>query len=253
MRQVFPAPGPDLDDGALASLYAFPAGSGWVRANMVASADGAAEASGQSAGLSSAGDRRLFAVLRGLADVILAGAGTARDEKYKPVRPPEGGRGGGWGASLRSGRPAVPPIAVVSARLDVDPSSALFTSAAADSRTIVITCSSSPADQRAALASAGADVIVAGSSSVDLKAALDTLASRGLTRVSCEGGPHLLGSLGAAGLLDELCLTVGPLLAGPGATRVMAGSPWDPATPHRMHLAHVLEEDSFLFTRYTRP
>jgi riboflavin biosynthesis pyrimidine reductase len=249
MRQLFPAPapGPDLDDDALASLYAFPAGSGWVRANMVASADGAAEASGQSAGLSSAGDRRLFAVLRGLADVILAGAGTARAEKYKPMRPREV-----W-SSLRSGRPAVPPIAIVSARLDVDPSSALFTSAAADSHTIVITCSSSPADQRAALASAGADVIVAGSSSVDLKAALDALASRGLTRVSCEGGPHLLGSLGAAGLLDELCLTVGPLLAGPGATRVMAGSPWQPATPERMRLAHVLEEDSFFFTRYTRP
>jgi riboflavin biosynthesis pyrimidine reductase len=247
VRQLFPAPGPDLDDGALASLYAFPAGSGWVRANMVASADGAAEASGQSAGLSSAGDRRLFAVLRGLADVILAGAGTARDEKYKPVRPREV-----W-SSLRSGRPAVPPIAILSARLDLDPSAALFTSAPHDAATIVITCSSSPAAQRAALASAGADVIVAGSSSVDLKAALEALASRGLTHVSCEGGPHLLGSLGAAGLLDELCLTVGPLLAGPGATRVMAGTPWQPATPQRMRLAHVLEEDSFLFTRYTRP
>ena len=247
MRQLFPVPGPDLDDGALASLYAFPAGSGWVRANMVASADGAAEASGQSAGLSSAGDRRLFAVLRGLADVILAGAGTARDEKYKPVRPREV-----W-SSLRSGRPAVPPIAILSARLDLDPSAALFTSAPHDAATIVITCSSSPAAQRAALASAGADVIVAGSSSVDLKAALEALASRGLTHVSCEGGPHLLGSLGAAGLLDELCLTVGPLLAGPGAMRVMSGSPWQPATPHPMRLAHVLEEDGFLFTRYTRP
>jgi riboflavin biosynthesis pyrimidine reductase len=252
MRQVFPSAGPDLDDEALAALYAFPAGAGpsgaaWVRANMVASADGAAEASGQSAGLSSAGDRRLFAVLRGLADVIVAGAGTVRAEKYQPVRPREV-----W-SSLRSGRPPVPPIAVVSGQLDLDPSSSLFTSAPADARTIVITCSSSPADRRAALTAASADVIVAGSSSVDLKDALEALRSRGLSHVSCEGGPHLLGDLGAAGLLDELCLTIGPLLAGPGAGRVTAGAPWPPGLMRQMGLAHVLEEDSFLFTRYTRP
>jgi riboflavin biosynthesis pyrimidine reductase len=244
VRQVFPVAGPDLDDGGLASLYAFPPGEGWVRANMVASADGAAVVSGKSGGLSSGADRRLFAVLRGLADVIVAGAGTVRAEGYQPVRPFEAG------SSLRSGRPLVPAIAVVSGRLDLDPSSPLFTSAPAGARTIVITCASSPPDVRAAL-SLVADVIVAGDTAVDLKAALESLASWGLTRVSCEGGPHLLGDLGAAGLLDELCLTVGPLLAGPGATRVMAGGPWQ-SGPHGMRLAHVLEDDGFLFTRYVR-
>jgi riboflavin biosynthesis pyrimidine reductase len=247
MHQVCPVSGDDLDDAALAALYAFPSGAGWVRANMVASADGAAEASGKSGGLSSAGDRRLFAVLRGLADVILAGAGTVRAESYQPVRPREV-----W-SSLRAGRAATPPIAVVSARLGIDPSSSLITSAPADARTIVITCDQSPAAQRSALTAAGADVIVAGSSSVDLKVALEALCSRGLSHVSCEGGPHLLGDLGAAGLLDELCLTVGPLLTGPGAGRVTAGDPWPATSPHRMRLAHVLEEDGFLFTRYTRP
>lgn len=244
MRQVFPVAGPDLDDGGLASLYAFPSGEGWVRANMVASADGAAVVSGKSGGLSSDADRRLFAVLRGLADVIVAGAGTVRAENYQPARAREV-----W-SSLRSGRPSVPAIAVVSGRLELDPSSELFASAPDDARTIVITCAASPPDVRAALSSI-ADVIVAGDTAVDLKVAVESLASRGLTRVSCEGGPHLLGDLGAAGLLDELCLTVGPLLAGPGATRVMAGQPW-PSDPHRMRLAHVLEDDGFLFTRYVR-
>jgi riboflavin biosynthesis pyrimidine reductase len=215
-----------------------------VRANMVASADGAAVLSGKSGGLSSEGDRRLFAVLRGLADVILAGAGTVRAEGYKPVKPREV-----W-SSLRSGRPSVPAIAVVSGRLDLDPSSALFTAAPTEARTIVITCASSPPDVRAAL-SLVADVIVAGDTAVDLKAALESLASRGLTRVSCEGGPHLLGDLGAAGVLDELCLTVSPLLGGPGSARVMAGDQWQ-SGPHRMRLAHALEEDGFLFTRYAR-
>ena len=63
----------------------------------------------------------------------------------------------------------------------------------------------------------------------------------------CEGGPHLLGQLAAEGLLDELCLTVTPVLAGPGPTRVVAGAPF-PARP--MTLEHVLTEDGALFCRY---
>jgi riboflavin biosynthesis pyrimidine reductase len=65
--------------------------------------------------------------------------------------------------------------------------------------------------------------------------------------VLCEGGPHLLGELAAAGLLDELCLTISPLLAGPGPFRITAGAPF-PARP--MTLAHVVEADDFLFCRY---
>jgi riboflavin biosynthesis pyrimidine reductase len=82
---------------------------------------------------------------------------------------------------------------------------------------------------------------------VDLAAGLAALRDRGLGRVLCEGGPHLLGQVATDGLLDELCLTVSPVLAGPGPTRVIAGAPF-PARP--MTLAHVLEDDGFLFCRY---
>lgn len=245
MRQIFPSDASGvLSDADLASLYAFPSGPGWLRANFVSSADGAATLSGLSAGLSSEGDRRVFLLLRGLADVILVGAGTARAENYKPARAQPS-----WGG-VRAGRAATPPIALISGRLDLDPASPLFTDAPADARTIVITCSSSPADVRVALEPV-ADVIVAGETVVDLKGAVSALRSRGLTRISCEGGPHLLGDLGDAGLLDELCLTISPVLAGPGATRIMAGTPWlnDPC---RMNLVRTLEEDGFLFSRYTR-
>ena len=68
-----------------------------------------------------------------------------------------------------------------------------------------------------------------------------------MSRVLCEGGPHLLGDIAAAGLLDELCLSVSPTLAGPGASRVIAGQP-SPARP--LALKHVLEDDGFLFFRY---
>jgi riboflavin biosynthesis pyrimidine reductase len=241
-----PPPAPpaaeELDDAALAWLYGYP-GQPWLRANMVMSADGAATLDGRSGGLSSEADRRLFALLRGLADVILAGAGTARAEGYKPVRPREVWDG------LRAGRGPTPPIAIVSRALDLDPDAPLFREAPARAQTIVITCAASPASRREVLAR-HADVVVAGNTVVDLGEAVAALHERGLGRVLCEGGPHLLAELVAADLLDELDLTVSPLLTGSGANRITAGTRFP---PHNLRLTHALEEDGTLFCRYTRP
>jgi riboflavin biosynthesis pyrimidine reductase/DNA-binding MarR family transcriptional regulator len=229
----------DLDDDELARLYDYPRDF-WLRANMVASADGAAYLDGRSGGLSSAADRRLFAVLRALADVVLVGAGTARAEKYKPARRrPEL-------APLRAGRSHTPPIALVSRALDLDLSAPLFAQAPPDARTIVITCDAAPGQARAAAAKV-ADVIVAGELAVDLDGALAALNDRSLGRVLCEGGPTLLGQLAAAGLVNELCLTVSPLLAGPGPSRITVGAPF---SAQQMALVHVLRADETLFCRY---
>ena len=240
MRLLSPAGEGDLDDAALARLYAYPR-ERWLRANFVSSADGAGSLGGVSEGLSSNDDRRLFGLLRVLADVVLVGAGTARTEKYKPARHR------GELAHLRAGRPPTPPIAVVTRTLELDLESPLFAAAPSHARTIVITSESSPAPLRAAAARV-ADVIVAGTAAVDLTEAAGVLAGRGLSRVLCEGGPHLLGQVAADGLLDELCLTVSPLVAGPGAHRITHGPPLAAALP--MRLAHVLEADGFLFCRY---
>jgi riboflavin biosynthesis pyrimidine reductase len=249
MRPLFPPIPPsaphaaeDLDDAALAGMYGYP-GQPWLRANMVMSADGAATLDDRSGGLSSKADRRLFALLRGLADVILAGAGTARAERYKPVRPREIWDG------LRAGRSPTPPIAIVSRALDLDPDAPLFTEAPAQVITIVRACAASPASRREALAR-HADVVVAGHTVVDLKEAVATLHERALGRVLCEGGPHLLAELTKADLLDELDLTVSPLLTGPGADRITAGTRFP---PRHLRLAHILEEESVLFCRYIRP
>jgi riboflavin biosynthesis pyrimidine reductase len=243
LRQLFPSVSDRPD---LATLYAYPDGQ-WLRANMVSSADGAASLGGASAGLSSDTDRQVFALLRALSDVILVGAATARAERYKPARPPREP----W-RDLRRGRTLTPPIAVITARLDLDPGSPLVTAAPPDARTIVITTGRAPAGRRAELAR-HADVIVAGDEAVDLKAALGALAGRGCRRMLTEGGPHLLAQLVEAGLMDELCLTVGPLMAGPGASRIVAGAPGTgPAAPMPLTLAHVLEDEGFLLLRYTR-
>jgi riboflavin biosynthesis pyrimidine reductase len=244
MRVLLPPPAADqpaaeLDNYELAALYEFP-GPRWLRANMVASADGAGFLEGRTAALSTPADMRLFGLLRVLADVVLVGAGTARAEEYKPARRRPSLE------DLRAGRPPTVPIAVVSRKLDLDFTAPLFTDAPPDARTIVITCAGSPDDQRAAAARV-ADVIVAGETAVDLQEAVAALRDRGIGQVLCEGGPHLLSQLVAEGLLDELCLTVTPVLAGPGPTRVVAGAPF-PA--RSMTLAHVLTDDGELFCRY---
>jgi riboflavin biosynthesis pyrimidine reductase len=206
---------------------------------MVSSLDGSAVRDGRSEGLSSAADKEVFGVLRGLADVVLVGAGTARTEGYRALRPKEAYAG--VRASLGQ-RPA-PVLALVSGRLDLDPGSQLFHGGA--ERTVVITHASADAAARDRLA-AVADVVVAGDDAVDLVAALDTLTERGLGRVLCEGGPSLLDAVAAAGRLDELCLTLAPQLVGGEGPRIVSG----PDLGLSLSLAHLLEQDSVLLTRY---
>jgi riboflavin biosynthesis pyrimidine reductase len=245
LRQLLPA---GQDDPDLAALYAYPDGQ-WLRANMVSSADGAASLNGVTAGISSDTDRQVFTLLRTLSDVILVGAATVREEHYKPARTRELWR------DLRDGRAPTPPIAVVSRRLDLDPAGPLIADAPLHARTIVITTARAPGDRREELAR-HADVIVAGDETVDLKAAVGALAERGHRRLLAEGGPRLLAQLVEADLMDELCLTIGPLMAGPGANRIVAGTPRSGAGPAAqplpLTLVHVLEDDGFLLCRYTR-
>ena len=258
MRQIYPAAGPEVaadGDGAraaaglLAGLYAYPpgisAGRPWVRANMIASADGAASLDGKSGGLGGPADRLLFSVQRGLADVILVGAGTARAEKYGPARADP------LLAGLRGQRPPTPPIAVLSARLDLDPDSPLLTQAPPDARTIVLTTQAAPAGRRAAVA-AHAQVIVAGADRVTAGQAVGALAGLGHAAILCEGGPGLLGQIAAAGLLDELCLTISPVLAGGAAGRILAAADDAPGLPEELALDGVLADGAYLFCRYAR-
>jgi riboflavin biosynthesis pyrimidine reductase len=239
MRELFPEAVADPDVG---QLYAYPAGDrAWLRANMVASVDGAASVDGRSGGLSGPADRAIFRVLRSQADVVVAGAATVKDEHYRPAQQ------SAMVPGLRAGRTATPPIAVITGSLDLDLSTSLFTEAPADARTIVITTERAPVDRRKAAAEL-ADVIVAGIDRVDLGGALDELAARGLRHVLCEGGPHLLAQFAAAGRLDELCLTVSPVLGAGDAGRILTG----PALPGglALSLGHLLEDQGFLLCRY---
>ncbi|MFC5724404.1 pyrimidine reductase family protein [Streptomyces gamaensis] len=267
MRRLFPLPtapaGPTVPSTArpaedrtwelaeLADAYAYPQPSGggagrpWLRANMVSSLDGAAHHEGHSQPLSSDADMRIFGTLRGLADAVVVGAETVRQEGYRPAR----ARAAFTARRAALGQKPAPAIAVVSASLDLDFSLPLFTDPLVP--TLVLTGAAAPAERVRAARAAGAEVIVAGEGKgVDAARVPGVLAERGLTRLLTEGGPRLLGQFTAAGVLDELCLSLAPVLASGTASRIATGPAV--AVPERFVLASVLEEGGFLFTRYHR-
>jgi riboflavin biosynthesis pyrimidine reductase len=202
-------PGPVEDDVSLDDAYAAP--ERWVRGLMVSSVDGAVEVGGSSEPLSGPADRRVLSHLRGTADVVLVGAQSVRAEGWHPPRPSPARRE----QRRAAGRPEVPAYAVVSASGD-------FPRGEAEGEVLVL---------------AGTPDEVLGQ-----------LGERGLHRVVCEGGPSLLAQVAAAGRLDELCLTVSPLLTGPGHAGLLTGPPWP--EPRPLRLTTLLEDDGWLFARY---
>lgn len=232
-----------LDDDALASAYAVADRRvQTLRMNFVASLDGSATAQGLSGGLGGPADKVVFDLLRRLTDVVLVGAGTVRAEGYGAMRLSDAD------AAWRTDRglAAQPAFALVSGRLDLDPTSDVF--AKAPVRPLVLTSAAAPAAARAALEEV-ADVISCGDEHVEPREVVDALIERGLPQILCEGGPSLFGSLIAADLVDELCLTVSPLLEGGAGIRISHG---EAEAVRGMRLVHVLFSDGLLLTRYAR-
>ena len=241
--------GEAVDEDRLYELYAYPHAPPFsvVRANAIASLDGAATtAAGTSGGLGGLGDRKLFAVQRELADVVVVGMGTVRAENYGGARLTAAQR-----QRRRSrGQTEVPPIAVVTRSGMVERDLPVLT----DSETplLVLTCAEAAPTARTRLGAAA--VVLACSAAdpeqVDLAVALERLADRGLIRVLTEGGPTLLGAFMDRGVLDELCLTCAPVVIGGGAVRIASG---DTDIFARMRPAHAIADaDGYLYLRYTR-
>ncbi|QYH36624.1 pyrimidine reductase family protein [Salinibacterium sp. M195] len=231
-----------LDDEQLLARYTVADRSlPWLRANFVSSIDGAATHEGTSGGLGTEADGRVFALLRQLADVIVVGAGTVRQEGYRNLGLNEDAEK--WRTA--HGLAAQPPFALVSASLRLEARDL----ANYATRPFVITTESAPAQARAALADV-AEVIVAGDTEVDTAEMKHVLTERGYPQIHGEGGPTLFATMIAQGVVDELCLTISPRLEGGSARRIVDAAD---ATPQAMALAHALSApDGTLLLRYLR-
>lgn len=234
------------DDDELRKLYKYPEAA-WLRMNFVASVDGAVTSDGVSGTLASKTDKHLFRLLRELPDVILVGAGTVRNENY-------GGAVLAAAAQQRrreAGQSAVPPIAVVTRSCSLSPTSRLFTETSVPP--LIITSTDAPAEAKERVAAAGGDVIEAPpdeATGIRGHDVIEALHARGLTRILCEGGPHLFGAMLAADAVDDLCLSIAPVLTAGDAGRIATS-----ALPQerRLQLAHTLSgDDGTVFTRWIR-
>ena len=191
-----------------------------VALNMVVSVDGRAALHGASAGLSHPADRELFHALRGRVDAVLAGTRTLRIEGYGRLVKDARRRAAREARGL-----AGDPLAVVLSRSGDVPDVPLLADPQQPS------------------------VVLTGADAAPAEAFSRLRLEHGVRSLLCEGGPTLNRGLLDAGVVDELFVTLSPLLAGgepPFA--LLAGAVLDP--PARLELAWALEAQSALFLRY---
>jgi riboflavin biosynthesis pyrimidine reductase len=195
----------------------------WVGLCMVASIDGSTVVDGASAQLSSVNDAAVLWRLRELADVLIVGAGTVRDEGYGPPK--------------KAGQ----RIGVVTASGSVDVTRPLFTSGAG----FLITPNN-------ATVPTGIDAVQAGSDRVDLTQALTRLGEvcDRPAFVQCEGGAGLNGALFDQDVVDEINVTTSPLTVGGTGLRLAVGGD---GHAHRFGLAQLtIDDESFVYARWVR-
>lgn len=191
---------------------------------------------GLSAGLSGEADKQVFRLLRRNCDALMVGAGTFRAENYRPLTLDEERRT--W--RLANGLTRYPRMVVVSRSLRLDPAHPAL--AQAPVRPLILVTGNETSDALAEVA----EIV----HSTSLAEGVAALHERGLTQILCEGGPQLFGALTKEDLVDELCLTLSPLLVGSEAGRIIDG---EPHPPRSMVLGHSqVAEDGTLLLRYAR-
>lgn len=235
-----------IDDAAAANATAQRGhgdGSPWVSMVMISSLDGAAEINGLSGGLGAPADKAVFGAMRAMADVIVVAGGTARAENYGPaVR-----RDAVAAARRARGQAEVPRIAVLSNSLSFDPEARLFERRDDPPLLYSTAGNMSATAQKAALADRAEVVML---DQVSPQTVISDLGRRGTKIVVLEGGPSLNGQFLAAGLVDEINLSVAPIAVGGDAMRITRGP--ELPDPALFDLARIWQGDGILFLRYVR-
>lgn len=237
----------DADLAGLLAAYAIGAGS-HVRANFVSTLDGHATGpDARSGSINSAADKVLFGALRLLADAVVLGAGTIRAEGYGRLRTKDeqvGLRREAAAAAGIEGRSTHPTLVVVTASGEVPDK--VLRADRGDTGDVLVLVAESTRRGHLIDALGGDHVVVCGQDTVDPGRAVAALRERGLHQLLTEGGPRLFGDWVEAGVVDELCLTVRPLLTGGGGHRILTGGGGALPTEGRLLQALEIEGDLML-------
>ena len=206
---------------------------------MVTTADGRATLGGRTQGISSETDRELFHTLRTQVDAVMVGPATIALERYGPVaRRPEVRR-----RRAELGLAEVPLAVTASRSLELPVDAPLFQDP--EARVLVLTNS----DREPPPCPAQLIVERIPGPELDLVEGVERLRrTHGVRALLHEGGPTLLAAMLALGLVDELFLSVSPMLVGGGEPSVVEGTAFE--APRRLELRSVLMHESFLFLRY---
>lgn len=237
--------GPD----ELTELYRHPVpeAGGWLRSNFVSTLDGSIQGpDGRSGSINTTSDQQIFAIHRALADAVVVAGGTARHEGYRAIDLAP------WQQQLRlrEGLAPHPTLVIVTRSADLNPTIA----APAEGEggpVVVVTTVGKTATELAPLRAAGIEVMESAADEIDLGRMVDDLAGRGLSRLLCEGGPHLHRDLLAAGLVAELSLTLAPVAVGGEGLRTTTGAALDPIRNFELQFV-LLGDDGALFLSYRR-
>lgn len=217
-----------------------------VRANFVSTLDGhATGGDGLSGSINSSADKVAFDLLRAQADVVVVGAGTIRAEGYGRLRTEDPAL-----LEMRraAGRPDHPLLAVVTASGDLPEKVLAEDPAAGD---LLVLSAAAVADELSDRL--GADSVIAcGSDTVEATLAVSALRDRGLPQILTEGGPHLLGTWLKAGVVDELCLTLRPVVLGGTGLRIVEAAAGQGGLA-QFELVSALESEGDLLLRYALP
>lgn len=230
----------DPDEVVVNEPRDYPEDRPWVVLNLIASIDGVTAVGGQTAALSQAPDRAMFASLRAMADAVLVGAGTVRAEQYQAIALD----GQKTLARRHRGQNDVPRLAIVTRKAELDLASPIITGG---HPLMYVTDNINP--MRTIQAEVVAEVIPSPGQKVSAQFIAGDLFDRGCALLLCEGGPTLASSLFDADVVDEVHLTIAPWLVGGGPAGLL---PAAVPRPRRYELRGLLESQGMLFGRWVR-
>ena len=230
----------DPDDVVNGERRDYPDDRPWVVLNLIASIDGVTAVGGQTASLSQAPDRAMFASLRAMADFVLVGAGTIRAEQYQAV----GLDVQKTMARRQRGQTDVPRLAIVSRKAELDLASSVITGGHP-----LMYVTEHINSMRAMQAEVVSELVQSPGQKVSAQFIATDLFERGCALLLCEGGPSLASSLFDADVVDEVHLTIAPWLIGGGPAGLLPASI---PRPRRYEMRGLMESQGMLFGRWVR-